>query len=298
MDTCNAQWYSSVAEGLASQLERLTDAYLNGVMPLAEYQRRRAAVQQPMQTMQRQLNQLEVDAQRHRNLAGLTQSVEAFCRRLQGGLEQATVEQKRQLVELLIDRVVVTNDDVEIRSVIPTTPSSEHVRFCHLRTDYFDTFVRIVAADTGRFLHGLDGLGIHDGSTRVGIPAQPLTFRVVQRCEQHRLSSAQAKKEEVRQRLHCSASTLDRWHKTRLLVPCDQSMVGSKRRWHYRSQDVATFAERFITAKEAAFLLGCNQLTRCAGFHEATTRVRCKGGWLRSMSDRERPVALVVAAQC
>jgi DNA-binding transcriptional MerR regulator len=68
-------------------------------------------------------------------------------------------------------------------------------------------------------------------------------------------------KEEVRQRLHCSASTLDRWHKTRLLVPCDQSMVGAKRRWHYRSQDVATFAERFITAKEAAFLLGCNQLT-------------------------------------
>jgi site-specific DNA recombinase len=167
------------AEGLASQLERLTDAYLNGVMPLAEYQRRRAAVQQQMQTMQRQLNQLEVDAQRHRNLAGLTQSVEAFCRRLQGGLEQAPFEQKRQLVELLIDRVVVTNDDVEIRYVIPTTPSSEHVRFCHLRTDYFHPFIRIIAADIGRFLHRLDGLGIHDGSTGMGIPAQALTFRVV-----------------------------------------------------------------------------------------------------------------------
>jgi hypothetical protein len=36
------------------------------------------------------------------------------------------------------------------------------------------------------------GLGIHDSSTRVGIPAQPLTLRVVERHEQHRPSSAQA----------------------------------------------------------------------------------------------------------
>jgi transposase InsO family protein len=38
---------------------------------------------------------------------------------------------------LLVDRVVVTDDAVEIRYVFPTQPSSEHVRFCHLRTDYF-----------------------------------------------------------------------------------------------------------------------------------------------------------------
>jgi len=39
-------------------------------------------------------------------------------------------------VELLIDRVIVTAEEVEIRYVIPTDPSSEHVRFCHLRSDY------------------------------------------------------------------------------------------------------------------------------------------------------------------
>jgi site-specific DNA recombinase len=33
--------------------------------------------------------------------------------------------------------VIVTNDDVEIRYVIPTSLSSEHIRFCHLRKDYF-----------------------------------------------------------------------------------------------------------------------------------------------------------------
>jgi site-specific DNA recombinase len=134
-------------QSLAGQIDRLTEAYLKGVMPLAEYQRRRASLEQQVQAVERQLHQLEADAQQQRDLAGLTQSVEAVCQRLQSGLEHATFEQKRQLVELLIDRVVVTNDDVEIRYVIPTTPASEHVRFCHLRTDYFDTFVRVESPD-------------------------------------------------------------------------------------------------------------------------------------------------------
>jgi hypothetical protein len=50
-------------------------------------------------------------------------SVDALCQRVQAGLTQATFEQKRHLVELLIDRVVVTDGDVAIRYVIPTTSS-------------------------------------------------------------------------------------------------------------------------------------------------------------------------------
>jgi site-specific DNA recombinase len=125
-------------ESLASQVDRLTDAYLKDIIPLAEYQRRRPTLEQQAQAVERQLTQLEADVQRRRDLAGLTQSIEAFCRRLQSGLDHATFDQKRQLVELLIDRVVVTDGDVEIRSVIPTTPASEHVRFGHVRSDYFD----------------------------------------------------------------------------------------------------------------------------------------------------------------
>jgi site-specific DNA recombinase len=33
--------------------------------------------------------------------------------------------------------VVVTNEEVEIRYVIPTSSSSEQTRFCHLRSNYF-----------------------------------------------------------------------------------------------------------------------------------------------------------------
>jgi site-specific DNA recombinase len=62
--------------------------------------------------------------------------IESFCQRVQQGLEQATFDEKRYLVELLIDRVVVTGDEVEIRYVIPTSPRSETSRFYQLRIPY------------------------------------------------------------------------------------------------------------------------------------------------------------------
>jgi hypothetical protein len=72
----------------------------------------------------------------------------AVLEQLRVGLGQAGFEQRRQLVELLIDRVVVTDGHVEIRYVIPTTDHSTTTRFCHLRTDYF----HLVAASVGRLV--------------------------------------------------------------------------------------------------------------------------------------------------
>ena len=57
---------------------------------------------------------------------------------VQQGLANATFEQPRQLMLLLVDRVVVTNDEVEVRYVLPTCLESEHVHFCQLRKGYFN----------------------------------------------------------------------------------------------------------------------------------------------------------------
>ncbi len=121
---------------LKQQLERLTDAYLGGVIPLAEYERRRRELEQKDNALAGQEEQIEQQTDRHKEISGLATGIAEFCQRVEGGLAHATFEQKRQLVELLIDRVIVTEGDVEIRYVIPTTPESEHIRFCHLRTDY------------------------------------------------------------------------------------------------------------------------------------------------------------------
>ena len=45
-------------------------------------------------------------------------------------------------MEVFIDRVIVRDEEVKIRYVIPTDSSSEQVRFYHLRSDYLDGFLR------------------------------------------------------------------------------------------------------------------------------------------------------------
>ncbi|QDD96836.1 recombinase zinc ribbon domain-containing protein [Roseomonas mucosa] len=121
---------------LRQQLERLTDAYLRAVIPLDEYERRRRDIEQRVQALAGQEEQLRSDAARQQQLAGIAASLKGFRERVQSSLTQASFEQRRQLVLLLVDRVVVTDAEVEIRYVLPTSPDSEHVRFCHLRKDY------------------------------------------------------------------------------------------------------------------------------------------------------------------
>jgi site-specific DNA recombinase len=122
---------------LQQQLDRLTAAYLSGVIPLPEYQRRRVDLEQRQAALARHEAQRHQQAQRLHEATGLATSVETFCQRVHVSLETATCEQRRQLVELLIDRVIVTGEEGEIRYVIPTSQRSEHIRFCHLRLDYF-----------------------------------------------------------------------------------------------------------------------------------------------------------------
>jgi site-specific DNA recombinase len=122
---------------LQNQLDRLTEAYLASVIPLQEYQKRRVQIEHRQKALTEQEKQLFQQVDRQKQMAGWSASIEAFSQKVQVGLENATFEQKRKLIELLIDRVVVTNDAVEIRYVFPLSPESQHIRFCHLRKDYF-----------------------------------------------------------------------------------------------------------------------------------------------------------------
>jgi site-specific DNA recombinase len=121
---------------LQQQIERLTEADLAGVLSLQEYRRRRPDLERAQQALDAQAEPLEAQVDRQREIKRLGLSLEDFCRQVRDGLEQATWEQKRQLVEWLVARVVVTNGEVEIRYVIPTTPDKDAKRFCQLCSDY------------------------------------------------------------------------------------------------------------------------------------------------------------------
>ena len=131
--------------GITQQLERLTEAYLMAIIPLAEYQRRRSELEQKSQALEAQTKELEAQVDRQAELVQLGSSIEDFCRRIHTGLVNATFDQKRAMVELLVDRVLVAEGEIEIRYVVPTHPNSEKVRFCHLRKDYFDHIIQVLA---------------------------------------------------------------------------------------------------------------------------------------------------------
>ena len=120
------------------QKRRLLDAYLGGVLELPELRRKRKELDGRSESLLAQKRQLKASADEHMELAKTADSIERFCEQVNSGLENATFEQKRTLVELLIDQVVVIDEEVEIRYVIPTSPEGPHLPFCHLRTDYLD----------------------------------------------------------------------------------------------------------------------------------------------------------------
>jgi site-specific DNA recombinase len=126
-----------VRASVARQRQRLLEAYLAEVIDLACFQRQDHSL--AGQEADLLVREREVAAQGERlvEVSAIAQSTTQVLKGLRVGLGQASFERRRQLVELLIDRVVVTDGQVEIRYVIPTTPASTKTRFCHLRTDYF-----------------------------------------------------------------------------------------------------------------------------------------------------------------
>jgi site-specific DNA recombinase len=118
------------------QQQRLLEAYLAEVLQLAEFQHKRHDLDRRRAALQAQQRQLDAAAQQRHELRDIASGIEAFSQTIRDGLATATFAQRRQLAELLIDRVIVTGDQVEIRYVLPTSPEGPHRPFCQLRKDH------------------------------------------------------------------------------------------------------------------------------------------------------------------
>jgi site-specific DNA recombinase len=121
---------------LQRQQQRLLDAYLAGVVGLTELQDKRQDLDRRHATLAAQQRQLDAITQQRLELSAVAGGIEAFCQTIRAGLATATFDQRRQLAELLIDRVIVTDDEVEIRYVLPISPDGPHRPFCQLRKDH------------------------------------------------------------------------------------------------------------------------------------------------------------------
>jgi site-specific DNA recombinase len=104
----------------------LLDADLGEEVDLAEFDRMRQVLDRCRGGLEAQQRQLTAIAQRRLEPSAVANSVDAFCTQVRAGLTAATFAERRTLVELLIDRVIVTDAAVESRYAIPTSPAGPH----------------------------------------------------------------------------------------------------------------------------------------------------------------------------
>ena len=84
------------------------------MIDLQTFERNRASLQHQQESLTIQQRELAACAHKQLDLSAVASSIEEFCAQRRAGLANASFERRRALVELLIDRVIVTDGEVEI----------------------------------------------------------------------------------------------------------------------------------------------------------------------------------------
>ena len=99
--------------------QRLVDAYQAEAITLKELQQRRQSIAGRRESLYAQRDQYERLRAERRAAHTVWKDLSTFCERIRTRLTEATVAEKQQVLQLLIDRVIVGEDSLEIRHVIP-----------------------------------------------------------------------------------------------------------------------------------------------------------------------------------
>ena len=106
-------------DGLRRADARLLDAYQAEVISLAELTERRRRLAEQRCGLERQLER-QRDLRRQRAEAQeVLRDLAAFCERVRGRLDEASFAEKQAVLQLVVERVIVHEDSLEIRHVIP-----------------------------------------------------------------------------------------------------------------------------------------------------------------------------------
>jgi len=107
---------------LGREVERLIDAYQAAAITLPELQERRRRIEDQGRHLQARLGELRRQRSAREQEIRLLQGLEAFCDGIRDALIAPPFETKQKVLRLVIDRVVVEEDRLIIRHVIPTAP--------------------------------------------------------------------------------------------------------------------------------------------------------------------------------
>jgi site-specific DNA recombinase len=119
---------------LDRQRQRLIDAYAAATITLEELQARIRALDARLADLTQEETQVTASMEHAARVASVATQLEEFRAAVAQGLEQASFARRRELVELLVDRVIVDPPGVELRYVIPFGGVAHRkvgLRLCH-----------------------------------------------------------------------------------------------------------------------------------------------------------------------
>jgi site-specific DNA recombinase len=100
-------------------LRRLLDGYQEQLITLDELRARTPELRKREAAVQTQLDALDAELHDAETYLKLTETLDAFRARLTANAEHMTVQQRQQIVRLVVREVVIGEDDVTIRHSIP-----------------------------------------------------------------------------------------------------------------------------------------------------------------------------------
>lgn len=104
---------------LQQQVERLLDAYQRGAMSIEQLQARRERLDSAMNAVRLRAEDLEAQRNDSARIDRISNDLVAFAATLRDGIDSLDFAGRQRLVRLLLERVVITGDNLTIEHAIP-----------------------------------------------------------------------------------------------------------------------------------------------------------------------------------
>jgi site-specific DNA recombinase len=107
------------------QIDKLLDAYQEGLLGLGELRQRLPALCKKQAAAQKELENAHWQALADKQLRQLDQSLETFLARLKQSARNLSVADKQKIIRLLVKEIIVEKDAIIVRHCIPVTSHAE-----------------------------------------------------------------------------------------------------------------------------------------------------------------------------
>ena len=106
-------------------MRRLIDGYQEQLITLEELRARTPELRKREATLRAELDALDAQLHDAETYLKLTETLDAFRARLSANAEQLTIEQRQEIVRLVVREVLLGDDDVTVRHSIPTPTDNQ-----------------------------------------------------------------------------------------------------------------------------------------------------------------------------